>query len=169
METYKPAPSGLVSFVVLCCSVSMFLTPCLAELPDSPGSARNPAQIATVQNGPTGDNGAGVEVAQAVPQQGSTSTPAQSTTPSSSTQPSSNQQQPAAQPGQKPVGTAAAESVPATGVAASQPAGTAIAPGKQRRTRSLVIKVGALVGAGVAIGTVAALSLGTSSKPPGAR
>lgn len=75
----------------------------------------------------------------------------------------------ASQQAQEPVGTAAAESVETTGVAASKPAGAAIAPAKQRRTRSLLIKVGAIVGAGVAIGTVAALSSGSPSRPPGAR
>jgi hypothetical protein len=70
---------------------------------------------------------------------------------------------------QEPVGTAAAESVETTGVAASNPAGAAIAPAKQRRTRSILIKVGALVGAGVAIGTVAALASASPSRPPGAR
>jgi hypothetical protein len=66
---------------------------------------------------------------------------------------------------QQPVGTAASESVKATGVAASQPAGAAIAPAKQRRTRSILIKVGALVGAGVAIGTVVGLSAASPSRP----
>jgi len=69
----------------------------------------------------------------------------------------------------EPVGTAAAESVETTGVAASNPAGAAIAPAKQRRTRSFLIKVGALVGAGAAIGAVAALSSGSPSRPPGSR
>lgn len=68
---------------------------------------------------------------------------------------------------QEPVGTAAAPAVKTTGVAASRPAGAAIAPGKQRRARSLLIKVGALVGAGVAIGTVVALSSASPSRPPG--
>jgi hypothetical protein len=70
-------------------------------------------------------------------------------------------------PAQKPAGTAAAEPVNPTGVAASEPAGAAIAPAKQRRTRSLLIKLGVVVGAGVALGTVYALSAGTPSKPPG--
>jgi len=68
-----------------------------------------------------------------------------------------------------PVGTAAAESVETTGVAGSNPAGAAIAPAKQRRTRAILIKVGAIVGAGAAIGAVAALSSGSPSRPPGAR
>ena len=68
----------------------------------------------------------------------------------------------------EPVGTAAAEWQPATGVAASRPAGAALAPAKQRRARSFLIKVGAIVAAGAAVGTVAALTAGSPSKPPGA-
>ena len=67
----------------------------------------------------------------------------------------------------EPVGTAAAEWVPAVGVAASRPAGAALAPAKQRRARSILIKVGAILGAGAAVGTVMALSEGSPSKPPG--
>lgn len=67
----------------------------------------------------------------------------------------------------EPVGTAAAESVPTSGVAASRPAGAALAPAKQRRIRSILIKTGALVGIGVAVGATMALSQGSPSKPPG--
>ena len=69
---------------------------------------------------------------------------------------------------QRPVGTAAAEAPKVTGITAAEPAGVAIAPAKQRRVRTLVLKVGAIVAAGAAVGTVVALSAGTSSKPPGA-
>ena len=69
---------------------------------------------------------------------------------------------------QKPVGTAAAEPTHAGGIAASQPAGVAVAPAKQRRVRTIVIRVGAILGAGVAVGSVVALTEATSSKPPGA-
>ncbi|HEY4843116.1 MAG TPA: hypothetical protein VIH78_14190 [Terriglobales bacterium] len=69
---------------------------------------------------------------------------------------------------QRPVGTAAAEAPYVSGVAASQPAGVAIAPAKQRRLRTILIRTGAIIGAGVAIGTVVALSEATSSKPSGA-
>jgi hypothetical protein len=69
---------------------------------------------------------------------------------------------------QKPVGTAAAETPNASGIAASQPAGVAIAPAKQRRARTIVLRVGALVAAGVAVGSVVALTRATASKPPGA-
>jgi cytoskeletal protein RodZ len=69
---------------------------------------------------------------------------------------------------QRPVGTAAAEAPYVSGVAASQPAGVAIAPAKQRRMRTILIRTGAIVAACVAVGVVVALSEGTSSKPPGA-
>jgi hypothetical protein len=81
-------------------------------------------------------------------------------------QPSPNQQQNGTQ---EPLGTAAAPSVKTTGVAASRPAGAAIAPAKQRRARSILIKVGAIVGAGVAVGTIVALSSGSPSRPAGSR
>lgn len=67
-----------------------------------------------------------------------------------------------------PVGTAAAEAPTVSGITAAEPAGVAIAPGKQHRARALVIKVGAIAGAGVALGTVVALGMATHSKPPGA-
>ncbi len=67
----------------------------------------------------------------------------------------------------EPVGTAAAESVPTSGVAASRPTGAALAPAKQRRIRSILIRTGALVGVGVAVGATMALSQASPSKPPG--
>ena len=67
---------------------------------------------------------------------------------------------------QEPVGAANAEKVPTAGGAASKPAGVAIAPAKQHQTRSLLLKIGAIAAAGVAAGTVYALSRGTSSTPP---
>ena len=69
---------------------------------------------------------------------------------------------------QRPVGTAAAEAPKVSGITAAQPAGAAIAPAKQKRVRTLVLKVGAILGASAAIGTVVALSAATPSKPPGA-
>jgi hypothetical protein len=66
---------------------------------------------------------------------------------------------------QEPLGTAAAEFVKTTGVAASRPAGAAIAPAKQKRARSILIKVGLIAGAGVAVGAVVALSSASPSRP----
>ena len=65
----------------------------------------------------------------------------------------------------KPVGSAAAPFEKTTGVAASRPAGAVIAPAKQRRAGSILIRIGIVVGAAVAIGTVVALSHGSSSRP----
>jgi hypothetical protein len=70
---------------------------------------------------------------------------------------------------QEPQGTAAAQAARTHGGAASKPAGAAIAPAKQRRTRSLLIKLGIIAGAGVAIGTVYGLAKASPSRPPGAR
>lgn len=58
----------------------------------------------------------------------------------------------------EPSGTAAAQAEKPSGNAASRPAGAAIAPAKQRQVRSLLIKLGFMAGAGVALGTVYALS-----------
>jgi cytoskeletal protein RodZ len=66
---------------------------------------------------------------------------------------------------QEPVGTAAAGKTESVGGAASRPAGTAMAPGKQRQVRSWLIKLGAVAAAGVALGVVYGLSKGTSPKP----
>lgn len=67
----------------------------------------------------------------------------------------------------EPQGTAIAEKPATTGVAASNAAGAAIAPAKQRRVRTIIIKFAAIAGAGVAVGTVAALSSASPSRPPG--
>jgi hypothetical protein len=74
--------------------------------------------------------------------------------------PQSDQQQ-----NSHPVGTAAAPVVKPTGVAASRPAGAVIAPAKQRRMRTIVIRVGIIVAAGVAVGTVVALSRSSPARP----
>lgn len=116
----------------------------LSELPDSPGAVASKSEASAQQQ----KSGSGSPVVSAQP--------AQSTT--SQSQPS----------GQKPVGTAAAEAPDASGIAASQPAGVAIAPAKQRRTRTIILRMGAIIGAGVAVGSVVALTEATSSKPPGA-
>ena len=64
-------------------------------------------------------------------------------------------------------GAAAAPAPEVSGSVVSRPAGVAIAPPKQRQVRSFLIKMGLLAGAGVAIGTVAALSLSSPARVPG--
>jgi hypothetical protein len=67
----------------------------------------------------------------------------------------------------QPSGTAAAPSAEVSGGAASKPAGVALAPPKQRQIRSLLIKLGFLAGAGVALGTVIGLSAASPGHVPG--
>jgi hypothetical protein len=127
------------------------------ELPESPGAVRAQELGST----------------QRMPAQPSAAAEPQSPTPQSSqpepAQPPAQPVQPSQTTPQKPVGTAAAETSNVSGVAASQPAGVAIAPAKQRRVRLIVIRVGAILGAGAAVGTVVALTQATPSRPPGAR
>jgi hypothetical protein len=87
--------------------------------------------------------------------------------PAQSPAPSSRVREPQSQ--QAPAGAAAAEAGVTAGGAASRPAGSAIAPAKQHQTRGLLLKIGAIGGAALAIGTIVALSRATGSKPPGAR
>lgn len=75
-------------------------------------------------------------------------------------QPAADQQAP-----NQPVGTAAAPVVKPEGAPASRPAGAAIAPMKQRRTRSFTIRTAILIGAAVAIGTVAGATLASPARP----
>jgi hypothetical protein len=121
----------------------------ISELPDSPGAVFSKTASSSRQQ----QSGNGASTSNPPPAQAQ---PAQS-------QPAQSQQQP-----QKPVGTAAAEAPDTSGIAASQPAGVAIAPAKQHRVRTIVLRTGAIIGAGVAVGSVVALTSATSSKPPGA-
>ena len=129
-----------------------------AELPDSPGVlySQNLAQ----------DQGS--------QQQQQQQPPSQAAPQQQATQPAQPPDQPATQTQEsaaphQPVGTAAARSANPAGVAASEPAGYAIAPAKQKRVRTILISMGAVLGAGAALGAVAALSSGSPSRPPGAR
>jgi len=121
-----------------------------AELPDSPGTAWILAQNTAQQTGSS---------------QSTASPAAPSTTSQGASQTTSPDQ---TQKPQRPVGTAAAEAPKVNAVTAAQPAGVAVAPAKQRRVRTIVLRVGAIVGASVAIGSVIALTEATPSKPPGA-
>ena len=120
-----------------------------AELPDSPG-----AELAKSQAGSS-------QQQNSAPQQSSSQPSAQATA-----QPQAANAQD--QKLEHPVGTAAAEAPKVSGVTAAQPAGVAIAPAKQKRVRTVVLKVGAIIAAGAALGAVVALTEATPSKPPGA-
>lgn len=93
---------------------------------------------------------------------GSTSTAPANPAPNASQQP----QNAPAHAAQQPSGTAVAPAVTVSGNAASRPAGVAIAPPKQHQVRSWLIRFGFIAGAGVAIGTVAALSAASPGRVP---
>jgi hypothetical protein len=131
--------------------------PAQQQQPGTSGTTVNPSQgpLQPVTTYPNAND----TQQQQQPDQPLVSAPTQATTVPEAPQP----KKPA-----EPVGAAAAESVPTAGGAAAKPAGVAIAPAKQHQTRSLLIKVGAALAAGAAIGTVFALSHSTPSTPPGA-
>lgn len=122
------------------------------QQPSTPRNTVNPSQ-APLQPVTTYPDAAGEQQTQ--PQQ--TTSPAQENIPAA----------PQPKKPSEPVGAATAGSVPTSGGAAAKPAGVAIAPAKQHQTRSLLIKVGAALAAGAAVGTIFALTHGTSSTPPG--
>jgi hypothetical protein len=114
------------------------------------------------QSAPTQQTGAAAPPPEPVPQDSG------SKSGQSASQPANANQQPAQAPqqgGNPPVGTAVAPYETGVGVAASRPAGVVIAPAKQRRTRSFLIRVGLVVGAAVAVGTVIGLSSASPSRP----
>lgn len=116
-------------------------TVAVAELPDSPGTTLSQLQNSSGQT---------------------ESSQTQNTPAPQSAAPPQRQEE------QRPVGTAAAEAPKVSGITAAQPAGVAIAPAKQRRVRTIILRVGAIAGAGAALGTVIALTAASPSKPPGA-
>lgn len=100
---------------------------------------------------------------QQFPDAPSAAQPAPATTPQPSQPAAAPQQRPATN---EPVGTAAAPAPTVSGGPASKPAGTAIAPAKQRQVRSLVLKIGAIAAAGATLGIVYGLTRSTPSVPP---
>lgn len=126
------------------------------ELPDSPGSMLLHLQEASSAGSSESSR-----------TQTQNSAPAQSEAPQGQNSQEQNQSV-QKQTEQRPVGTAAAEAPKVSGITAAQPAGVAIAPAKQRRVRTIVLRVGAICAAGAALGAVIALTEATPSKPPGA-
>jgi hypothetical protein len=124
------------------------------ELPDSAG-----ATFAKLQETPQ-------------PQSNSTQAPApgssQASTQDNGAQEQKQDQEQKQEKLQRPVGTATAPAPAVSGITAAQPAGVAIAPAKQHRVRTIILRTGAILGAAAAVGTVVALTEATPSKPPGA-
>ncbi len=114
-------------------------------LPDAPSVVAQNTQPATLGQQPSSP------AAQEQPQSGQTQQPA-----------------PTQQPVELPAGAAGAPAGETAGGVASTPAGSAIAPTRQRQVRSFLIKLGAVAAAGAAVGVVYALTRGTGSTPPAA-
>ncbi len=167
----KPNP-WLTKIVLVMTLVALSGLPAMAQAASATpqNSAQQPPADSTQQ--PTGrvDPAAGPKTpvpSADYPDAPSASAPQQSA-------PSEQQSSSAAQPDhpqpqtvQEPEGTAAAERGRTAGGAGSKPAGMAIAPAKQKQTRSLLIKLGAVAAAGLAFGTVYALTRATPAVPPG--
>ena len=193
MKKQSRIPRILSTTLIACVSFSQMMVAQQGNNPASPQqqpeTAQQPAQsntpgtaqpaspaVAPANSNPQNNNPSGTSVnpsqgplqpvttypdasgAQQQEQLGAPTTPAQNNVPDG---PQPKRQQ------TEPVGAASAESVPTAGGAAAKPAGVAIAPAKQHQTRSLLFKIGAVVAAGAAVGTVYALSHGTPSTPPG--
>lgn len=133
---------------------------------DSSSSQSATAGQQTTTNATTQPSQSNSGAAQSVPQPVTTYPDATAGNAPDAPQPKTQQQ--ANQVQSEPQGAATAEKVTTAGGAAAKPAGVAIAPAKQHQARSLLIKVGAVIAAGAAAGTVYALSRATSSTPPGA-
>lgn len=81
--------------------------------------------------------------------------------------PQAQSSQTAQQPASTPSGAAGAKAAETKGAPVAQPAGAAVAPVRQHGHRSLLIKIGLIAGAGIAVGSVVALSERSPSHPPG--
>jgi hypothetical protein len=105
------------------------------------------------------------------PQTGTTQTGAPQTTTGQALpdapQPVQTQDQTQQEPAQAPSGAAGAKAANVKGTTAAQPVGAAVAPAKEHGHRSLLIKVGLIAGAAVAVGVVVALSEKSPTRPPG--
>ena len=122
-----------------------------AAAPQQPAAQQQPQQTQTEQQQPE----------QQPAQQQTNSLP---DAPQAQTQtPAAQQQAPA------PSGSAGAKAATVKGAPVAQPTGAAIAPARQRGHHSLLVKVGLLAGAGIAVGTAVALAERSPSRPPGAR
>jgi cytoskeletal protein RodZ len=170
MPSWLTRSWGLILAILICCTPEMLSAasgqrgaPAQTEAPSaqSSGSTSQATVPAQTQSATDANAGAANSSASAQPLPDAPSTTAQA---NANQTPANNAQDQQAEP----AGTAAAQIGKLKGGPASKPAGAAIAPAKQRRVRSLLIKLGVLAGAGVAVGTVYALSQGSPSRPPGA-
>ena len=155
-------------FLVLALSTTLVLSTEAFSQNQSPEPTRSPSQVtpddaskpATLDRSAQDVSSVGAPSSNALPDAPSHAQPVQQSTESSSIQQQS--------PNSVPSGAAGAKAPTVRGAPASRTVGAAIAPAKQRQRRSLLIKVGLVAGACVAVGSAYALSKGSPSKPPGA-
>ena len=124
-------------------------TPLLANPPQSSSAQSSSSQPSSTQPSSTQPNTVDSKPNDSLPDAPQTQTPA-------------NQQHAAA-----PSGAAGAKAANVKGAPVAEPAGAAVAPPRQRGHRSLLIKIGLLAGAGIAVGSAVALSERSPSRPPG--
>jgi len=79
-----------------------------------------------------------------------------------------SQTPPSQQPAVAPSGAAGAKAAKVKGAPVAKPSGAAVAPARQRGHRSLLIKLGLVAGAGIAVGSAVALAERSSARAPGA-
>jgi cytoskeletal protein RodZ len=151
--------------------LAMPLVEAAAQLPKPAIADPQPQSASSAQEQPKDSGSQDPTVDAKTSQPGATTSdspaPAQLQAPAQSEQPAATQSASAQEQdtSPKPVGSAAAPYEKTTGVAASRPSGAVIAPGKQRRARSILIRVSIVVGAAVAVGAVVALSRTSPSRP----
>lgn len=151
-------------YIPMAIITALFMVACNSPLyagPQSSGEApaTNPATTSALPDAPQEQSSQTVQQPAQSPAQ-ATQTPPQSAPPAQSSQ----TPQP---PPQSPSGAAAAKAAPVRGAPAAEPVGAAVAPPRQHSHRSLLIKAGLLAGAGVALGSVVALSERSPTRPPG--
>ncbi len=158
----------LTKLVLLATTLTLSGLPAMAQATAAPQNQQQAAPVQDPANGrvdPTAGPKTPVsssDTPDAPSAQAAPATQAQPPATPAPTDSSSNQQK-----SQEPLGTATAERGTTAGGPASKPAGMAIAPAKQKQTRSLLIKIGAVVAAGAALGIVYGLSRSTPATPPG--
>jgi hypothetical protein len=141
----KPVSAGLILFLAIP------LAQAAAERPSANTQPQDALVVEASAQSQAQPQAAG-SAAQAAPASVSPQAPQQS-------------QEPAPSGTGTPVGTAAAPVEKTTGVTASRPAGAVIAPAKQKRARAILIRVGIVVGAAVAVGIVIGASKASNGRP----
>lgn len=160
----KPSPWS-IKIVTLLTAIALSGLPAMAQATAPAQNQQAPAQDTV--NG-TVDPSAGPKTPVPSSDLPEAPQPSEQAAPVAPAPPQSSSSQPQQQKPEQPLGTAAAQRGNTAGGPASEPAGMAIAPAKQKQTRSLLIKIGAVAAAGVALGLVYGLTHATPSTPPNA-